>query len=82
MPLGIFAFAIIPVIGLMGTGLKVSKESIDASTAANIYRLAEAMLSTNASVTSTNMYFSKNSEAAPGFAPRLSAAEARSIKAD
>jgi len=62
MALGIFAFAIIPVIGLMGTGLKVSKESIDASTTANIYRLAEAMLSTNAAVTSTNMYFSNEGE--------------------
>jgi hypothetical protein len=58
MALGIFAFAIIPVIGLMGTGLKASKESIDSSTTANIYRLAAAMLSTNASVTTTNMYFS------------------------
>jgi hypothetical protein len=55
MALGIFAFAIIPVIGLMGTGLRVSKESIDASTTANIYRLTEAMLSTNAAVTSTVM---------------------------
>ena len=62
MALGIFAFAIIPVIGLMGTGLKVSKESIDASTTANIYRLTEAMLSTNAAVTSTNMYFSNEGE--------------------
>ena len=62
MALGIFAFAIIPVIGLMGTGLKISKESIDASTTANIYRLTEAMLSTNASVTSTNMYFSNEGE--------------------
>jgi len=62
LALGIFAFAIIPVIGLMGTGLKVSKESIDASTTANIYRLAEAMLSTNAAVTSTNMYFSNEGE--------------------
>jgi len=62
MALGIFAFAIIPVIGLMGTGLRVSKESIDASTTANIYRLTEAMLSTNAAVTSTNMYFSNEGE--------------------
>jgi uncharacterized protein (TIGR02598 family) len=62
LALGIFAFAIIPVIGLMGTGLNVSKESIDASTTANIYRLAEAMLSTNAAVTSTNMYFSNEGE--------------------
>ena len=62
LALGIFAFAIIPVIGLMGTGLRVSKESIDASTTANIYRLTEAMLSTNAAVTSTNMYFSNEGE--------------------
>lgn len=62
MALGIFAFAIIPVIGLMGAGLRVSKESIDASTTANIYRLAEAMLSTNSAVTSTNMYFSNEGE--------------------
>jgi uncharacterized protein (TIGR02598 family) len=62
LALGIFAFAIIPVIGLMGTGLRVSKESIDASTTANIYRLTEAMLSTNVAVTSTNMYFSNEGE--------------------
>ena len=62
LALGIFAFAIIPVIGLMGTGLNVSKESIDASTTANIYRLTEARLSTNASVTSTNIYFSNEGE--------------------
>jgi prepilin-type N-terminal cleavage/methylation domain-containing protein len=58
--LGIFAFAIIPVIGLMSTGLKVSKESIDASTTSQIFRLAEARLSTNAST--TEMYFSNEGE--------------------
>lgn len=63
MALGIFAFAIIPVIGLMGTGLKVSKESIDAATTAQIFRKAEAALYGNAAVTSTNMYFSNEGEA-------------------
>jgi uncharacterized protein (TIGR02598 family) len=62
MALGIFAFAIIPVIGLMGTGLKVSKESIDASTTAQIFRQAKAVLSTNTSVTSTNFYFSNEGD--------------------
>lgn len=62
MALGIFAFAIIPVIGLMGAGLKVSKESIDASTATQIFRKAEAVLSSNTSLTSTNMYFSNEGE--------------------
>jgi len=60
MALGIFAFAIIPVIGLMGTGLKASKESIDASTTTQIFRQAEAVLATNASV--TDIYFSNEGE--------------------
>lgn len=36
LALGIFAFAILPVIGLMGTGLKVSQDSIFSSTRARI----------------------------------------------
>lgn len=56
--LGIFAFAIIPIIGLMGTGLKVSKESIDDTTTAQIFRVAEATLSANAATSATNFYFS------------------------
>ena len=64
MALGIFAFAIIPVIGLMGTGLKVSKESIDASTTAQIFRQAKALVSTNTSIGTTNLYFSNDGNSA------------------
>ncbi|MEI6493918.1 MAG: hypothetical protein WCO94_15320, partial [Verrucomicrobiota bacterium] len=42
MALGLFAFAIIPIIGMMGTGLCVSKDSIESSTLAQIFRQAEA----------------------------------------
>lgn len=62
MALGIFAFAIIPVIGLMGTGLKASKESINASTTAQIFRIADALVASDASVTTTNMFFSNEGE--------------------
>jgi len=54
--LGIFAFAIIPVIGLMETALKVSKESIDSSTTTQIFRLAKAQIATNTNP--ATMYFS------------------------
>jgi uncharacterized protein (TIGR02598 family) len=37
MALGIFSFAIVAIIGLMGTGLNVSKDSIQDSTFARIY---------------------------------------------
>jgi len=47
MALGIFAFAIIPIIGMMGTGLKVSNESIESSTLSQIFRQAEAHASTD-----------------------------------
>ena len=60
MALGIFAFAIAPVIGLMNLGLNVSKESIDASAMSQIFRRAEAaaMTSGTALYTSgTTLYF-------------------------
>ncbi len=40
--LGLFAFAIIPLIGLMGGGLKISEDSIQSSNLSEIYRQAEA----------------------------------------
>ncbi len=55
--LGIFAFAIVPIVGLMGAGLKISKDSIDSSTTTQIFRKALALIETNSSV--TEVYFSK-----------------------
>lgn len=62
MALGIFAFAIIPVIGLLGTGLKASKESVDASTTTRIFRKVEAILSSESPLLSTPLYFSNEGE--------------------
>ena len=42
MALGIFAFAIVPVIGLMNVGLNMSKDSIDSNAMSQIFRLTEA----------------------------------------
>ena len=61
MALGIFAFAILPVIGLMGVGLNVSKESSDASTMTQICRLAEAWVA-NTPADPATMYFSNDGE--------------------
>jgi uncharacterized protein (TIGR02598 family) len=63
--LGIFGFAIIPIIGIMGVGLNVSKDSIDTSTMAQIFRAAEAYASseTNDSVLAgKNLYFTHYGE--------------------
>ena len=64
MSLGIFAFAIIPIIGMISTGLNVSKDSIDASTMSQIFRISEAYASTNtdASLVGTNLYFTSYAE--------------------
>ena len=61
MALGLFAFAIIPVIGMMGTGLCVSKDSIESSTLAQIFRQAEAYAATNTDNAGT-LYFSSYGE--------------------
>lgn len=61
MALGLFAFAIIPIIGMMGTGLSVSKDSIESSTLAQIFRQAEAYAATNTNNTGT-LYFSSYGE--------------------
>jgi len=62
--LGIFAFAITPVVGLMGLSLNASKDSIDASAMTQIFRLAETRATTSASSTSSlaAMYFSNDGE--------------------
>ncbi len=61
MALGLFAFAIIPIIGMMGTGLCVSKDSIESSTLAQIFRQAEAYAATNTDNSGT-LYFSSYGE--------------------
>ena len=61
MALGLFAFAIIPVIGMMGTGLSVSKDSIESSTLAQIFRQAEAYAATNTDNAGT-LYFTRYGE--------------------
>ncbi len=65
MALGIFAFAIIPVIGLLSTGLSASRESVNVTTISQILRAADALLSTNLSVTSTNLHFTQEGERVP-----------------
>ena len=61
MALGLFAFAIIPVIGMMGTGLCVSKDSIESSTLSQIFRQAEASAATNTDNAGT-LYFTRYGE--------------------
>ena len=61
MALGIFAFAIIPIIGMMGTGLSVSKDSIESSMLSQIFRQTEACAATNTNNTGT-LYFSSYGE--------------------
>ena len=62
--LGIFAFVIVPIIGMIGNALSVSKDSVDASTAAQIFRVVEAYASTNTdtTLTGTNLYFNNYGE--------------------
>ena len=61
MALGLFAFAIIPIIGMMGTGLSVSKDSIESSMLSQIFRQTEACAATNTNNTGT-LYFSSYGE--------------------
>ena len=54
--IGVFAFAILGIIGLMSTGVTISRESVQASTMAQMYREGEGYLATNTN--STNLWFS------------------------
>jgi Tfp pilus assembly protein PilV len=59
--LGILAFAIIPLIGLMGGGLKISQDSIQSSNLAEIYRQGEVAVSSDPTATSlTPMFFTSS----------------------
>ena len=53
MALGIFAFAIVPVLGVMGVALNVSKESVDSTAMSEIFRLVEARTMTSGTTTSS-----------------------------
>lgn len=64
LALGIFAFAIIPVIGMMGTGLNVSRESVESTTWSQIYRQVQSM--DLAALGDTSLYFSNNGEKTSG----------------
>ncbi len=56
--MGLFAFAIVPLIGLMGGGLKISEDSIQSSNLSEIYRQAEAQLAKHTNTNAPNaMYF-------------------------
>jgi len=62
MALGIFSFAIIPVIGLMGTAQNVSQESIRASAKARIFEQVTPLLSSTSAlsallVSGTSYYY-------------------------
>jgi len=61
MALGIFSFAIIPVIGLMGTAQNVSQESIRASAKARIFEQVTPLLSNTTTLSSsgTSYYFTQ-----------------------
>ena len=63
--LGLFAFAIVPLIGLMGGGLKISEDSIQSSNLAEIYRHASARIASTPTATAIDpMYFTFSGEVA------------------
>jgi hypothetical protein len=61
MALGIFAFAIVPLIGMMGIALGASRESIEASTISQIMREAEAYLAGDPQLPAT-IYFTSSGD--------------------
>ena len=57
MALGIFSFAIIPVIGMMGTAQNVSQESIRASTRARMFEQITPLIANSSPLPSSGLTF-------------------------
>lgn len=70
--LGLFAFAIVPLIGLMGGGLKISEDSIQSANLAEIYRHASARIASTPTATDIDpMYFTFSGEQATNADSRI-----------
>lgn len=70
--LGLFAFAIVPLIGLMGGGLKISEDSIQSANLAEIYRHASARIASTPTATDIDpMYFTFSGEQATNTDSRI-----------
>ena len=70
--LGLFAFAIVPLIGLMGGGLKISEDSIQSANLAEIYRHASARIASSPTNTQiAPMYFTFSGEQATNADSRI-----------
>ncbi len=70
--LGLFAFAIVPLIGLMGGGLKISEDSIQSANLAEIYRHASARIASSSTNTQIEpMYFTFSGEQATNAESRI-----------
>ncbi len=62
LALGLFAFVIVPLLGVLGGGLTIGRDAAQDSNLAQIYRQASAKIAATTNTNITEMYFTYSAE--------------------